>query len=73
VDTIQARRASPFGPLSLCHVLPPASLAHLEICARPSCSRCKGRAEKNWRGDENKAQHALPDEREAGANEQGGS
>ena len=37
---------------SLWHVLPPAPLAHLEICARPSCSRCKGRAEKNWRGNE---------------------
>src|SRR5271167_111512 len=52
----------PFGSLSLWHVLPPAPLAHLEICARPSCSRCKGRAEKNWRGDESKTQHALPDD-----------
>ena len=34
---------------------------------------CKGRAEKHWRGNESKAQYALPDEREAGANEQGGS
>ena len=47
---------------SLWHVLPPAPLAHLEICARPSCSRCKGRAEKNWRGNESKTQHALPDD-----------
>src|SRR5260370_38079109 len=46
----------------LWHVLPPAPLAHLEICARPSCSGCKGRAEKNWRGDESKTQDALPDD-----------
>ena len=25
-------------------------------------SRYKGRAEKNWRGDESKTQHALPDD-----------
>ena len=28
----------PFGPLSLWHVLPPAPLAHLEICAGTSSS-----------------------------------
>jgi hypothetical protein len=28
----------PFGPLSLCHVLPPAPLAHLAICAGTSSS-----------------------------------
>jgi hypothetical protein len=50
------------GRFSLWHGLPPAPLAHLEICARPSCSRCKGRAEKNWRGNESKTQHALPDD-----------
>ena len=32
---------------ALCHVLPPAPLAHLEICARPSCPVREGRAEKN--------------------------
>ena len=46
--------------LYLRHVLPLTPLAHLEICARPSCSRCRGRAKKNWRGNESKEQHALP-------------
>ena len=36
----------PAADARACHALPPAPLAHLEICARPSCSRCKGRAEK---------------------------
>src|SRR5271154_671808 len=49
------------GRFSLWHVLPPAPLAHLEICARPSCSRCKGRAEKNGAVMKSKTQHALPD------------
>ncbi len=33
----------------------------------------RGPRGKKLCGDESKAQHALPDEREAGANEQGGS
>jgi hypothetical protein len=48
----------PFGPLSLWHVLPPAPLAHLEICARPSSSGCKGRAEKSC--VVMKAKHSTP-------------
>ncbi len=50
----------PFGPLSLWHVLPPAPLAHLEICARPSCSRCKGRAEKIGAGMKGKRSTPCP-------------
>jgi hypothetical protein len=56
---------------SLSHVLPPAPLAHLEICARPSFSRCKGRAEKSCAVM--KTERALPDDGRRAQNEQGGS
>ena len=47
VDTIQARRASPCGRFRSGTSTARSPLAHLEICARPSCSGVKGRAEKN--------------------------
>jgi len=56
-----ARRASPKRAASLRHVLPPAALTHLRNPRAALQVRVREPTEK-WRGDENKVQHALPDD-----------
>src|SRR5487761_1397410 len=58
-----ARRASPCGAAALWHGLPPASLAHLRNLRTALLFGLRGPRGKKLRGDESKAQHALPHKR----------
>ena len=55
-----ARRASPCGAAALWHVLPPAPLARLKNLRTALLFGLRGPRGKKLRGDESKAQHALP-------------
>jgi hypothetical protein len=61
----------PTADAPACHALPPAPLAHLEICARLSSSFVREPRGKSCAGMKAKTKHALPQERKRAKGEIG--